>query len=100
MPHVTFVQPAIGTPSRSRRARAWQFQPLAMAALAAVTPSHWKRTFFDDRQEPVDFDRPTDLAAISVETFTARRAYELADEYRRRGVPVAMGGYHPTIHPS
>jgi radical SAM superfamily enzyme YgiQ (UPF0313 family) len=100
MPHVTYVQPAIGTPSRSRRARAWQFQPLAMAALAAVTPSHWKRTFFDDRQEAVAFDSPTDLAAIAVETFTARRAYELADEFRRRGVPVAMGGYHPTIHPA
>jgi radical SAM superfamily enzyme YgiQ (UPF0313 family) len=25
----------------------------------------------------------------------ATRAYEIADEFRRRGVPVVMGGYHP-----
>ena len=100
MPHVTFVHPAIGTPIRSRRARAWQMQPLAMAALSAVTPPHWERTLVDDRQEAVDFDKATDLAAISVETFTARRGYELAAEFRRRGIPVAMGGYHATIHPT
>ncbi|HYU25736.1 MAG TPA: radical SAM protein, partial [Thermoanaerobaculia bacterium] len=38
-------------------------------------------------------------AALSVETFTARRAYAIADDYRARGVPVVMGGYHPTFLP-
>jgi radical SAM superfamily enzyme YgiQ (UPF0313 family) len=36
---------------------------------------------------------------MSVETFTARRAYHLADLYRKRGVPVVMGGHHPTLLP-
>ena len=40
-----------------------------------------------------------DLAAITVETFTARRVYELARECQRRGVPVIMGGIHPTLIP-
>ena len=39
---------------------------------------------------------PTDLVAINVETFTARRAYEIAAEYRARRVPVVMGGMHAT----
>ena len=49
--------------------------------------------------ESIPYDEPTDLAAITVETFTARRAYEIADEFRLRGVPVILGGMHPTLLP-
>jgi radical SAM superfamily enzyme YgiQ (UPF0313 family) len=49
--------------------------------------------------EDIPFDQPTDLVAISVETFTALRAYKIAREYRARGVPVVMGGYHVTLLP-
>jgi radical SAM superfamily enzyme YgiQ (UPF0313 family) len=42
---------------------------------------------------------PTDLAAMTVETFTARRAYQIAAGYRRRGIPVVMGGHHPSMLP-
>ncbi len=49
--------------------------------------------------EPIPFDEPTDLVAISVETYTARRAYQIATEYRRRGIPVVMGGFHATLCP-
>ncbi len=55
--------------------------------------------FYDDRMEPIPFDEPTDLVAISVETYTARRAYQIASEYRRRRVPVVMGGFHATLCP-
>jgi radical SAM superfamily enzyme YgiQ (UPF0313 family) len=37
--------------------------------------------------------------AISVETYTAKRAYQIASEYRRRKVPVVMGGFHATLMP-
>jgi radical SAM superfamily enzyme YgiQ (UPF0313 family) len=47
--------------------------------------------------EDVPFDEPTDLVAMSVETYTARRAYQIASEYRRRGVPVVMGGFHASL---
>src|SRR5262245_2172896 len=36
---------------------------------------------------------------MSVETYTARRSYQIASEFRRRGVPVVMGGFHPTLVP-
>jgi radical SAM superfamily enzyme YgiQ (UPF0313 family) len=55
--------------------------------------------FYDDRTEVIPFDEPTDLVAMSVETYTAKRAYQIASEYRRRGVPVVMGGFHPTLVP-
>ena len=58
-----------------------------------------EKRFYDDRLEPIPFDEPTDLVAISVETYTARRAYQIASDYRRRGVPVVMGGFHATLCP-
>ena len=46
-----------------------------------------------------DIDGSADLAAITVSTKTALRAYELAAAYRQRGVKVVMGGIHPTAMP-
>lgn len=40
-----------------------------------------------------------DLVGISCDTPRSRRAYELADDFRRRGVPVILGGTHPTAMP-
>ncbi|WP_334223975.1 B12-binding domain-containing radical SAM protein [Thiosocius teredinicola] len=74
-------------------------EPLQIGVLAALTPPHHSVCFFDDRMESIAFDEPTDLVAITVETYTAKRAYEIASEYRRRGVPVIMGGVHPTLVP-
>jgi radical SAM superfamily enzyme YgiQ (UPF0313 family) len=37
--------------------------------------------------------------AISVESFTAARSYQIAKQFRRRGIPVVMGGYHPSFLP-
>ncbi|HEX8968519.1 MAG TPA: radical SAM protein [Chloroflexota bacterium] len=74
-------------------------QPLAVALLASLTPSDIEVRFYDDRMEPIPYDEPTDLVSISVETYTARRAYQIASEYRRRGIPVVMGGFHATLMP-
>lgn len=74
-------------------------EPLAPAVLAGLTPSDVEVKFYDDRMELIPYDERTDLVAISVETYTARRAYEIASEYRRRGVPVIMGGFHATLVP-
>jgi radical SAM superfamily enzyme YgiQ (UPF0313 family) len=76
-------------------------EPLAPAALAGLTPRErdTRIRFYDDRTESIPFDEPTDLVALSVETYTAKRSYQIASEFRRRGVPVVMGGFHPTLLP-
>ncbi|MED5462896.1 MAG: cobalamin-dependent protein, partial [Pseudomonadota bacterium] len=74
-------------------------QPIPAALIAALTPSDVEKKFYDDRLEPIPYDEPTDLVAISVETYTAKRAYQIASEYRQRGVPVVMGGFHATLCP-
>ena len=76
---------------------------LAVATLAGLTPDDVELTVLDDIVRKIDPDRDIDgragLAAITVSTKTASRAYELAAAYRRRGVQVVMGGIHPTAMP-
>jgi radical SAM superfamily enzyme YgiQ (UPF0313 family) len=74
-------------------------EPLPAATLAGLAPRDVDVRFYDDRMELIPFDEPTDLVAISVETYTARRAYQIASEYRRRHVPVVMGGFHASLCP-
>jgi radical SAM superfamily enzyme YgiQ (UPF0313 family) len=74
-------------------------EPLAFAILAGLTPPEVELSFFDERLEDLPEDDTPDLAALSVETYTARRAYQIARGYRRRGVPVVLGGYHPSFLP-
>jgi radical SAM superfamily enzyme YgiQ (UPF0313 family) len=74
-------------------------QPLTLGVLASYTPPDVECVLYDDRMEDIPFDEPTDLAAITVELYMARRAYEIATEYRNRGVPVVIGGFQPTHVP-
>src|ERR1700730_16104608 len=97
MMRLTLVHPAIGRKAGVDYMRTWQMEPLPIALLAALTPKEVEIAFHDDRMEPIRFDRPADLVAIPVETYTAKRAYQIATEFRRRGVPAVMGGFHPPL---
>lgn len=99
MPHVTFIYPAVGHVAGQKYIRSWQMEPLGIGVLSGLTPTHWDQAFFDDRLEKIDYRRRTDLVAISIETFTARRGYQIASRYRSLGIPVVMGGYHATFCP-
>jgi radical SAM superfamily enzyme YgiQ (UPF0313 family) len=97
---LTIVHPCIGrTPGMKRYIRTWMMEPIPAGMVAALAPADVVKRFYDDRVEPIPYDEPADLVAISVETYTARRAYQIASEYRRRGVPVVMGGFHATLCP-
>lgn len=91
---VTLVQARM-LPYRTRTA----MQPLAMGVLAAASPPGVRLTLQDENVEPLDPEQPADLAAFSVHTFNARRTYTVADHFRRRGIPVVLGGVHPTLVP-
>jgi radical SAM superfamily enzyme YgiQ (UPF0313 family) len=96
---LTLIHPCIGRRIGEPYIRTWQMEPLAPAVLAGLTPKDIEVRFYDDRMELIPYDAPTDLVAISVETYTAKRAYQIASIYRRRGVPVVMGGFHATLVP-
>ncbi|MBL8079877.1 MAG: B12-binding domain-containing radical SAM protein [Anaerolineales bacterium] len=96
---VTLIHPCIGRRKNQPYIRLWQMEPLPPAAIAGLTPRDVEVKFYDDRMEQIPFDEPTDLVAISVETYTAKRAYQIASEYRKRNIPVVMGGFHATLCP-
>jgi radical SAM superfamily enzyme YgiQ (UPF0313 family) len=74
-------------------------EPLPAAAIAGLTPKDVEVRFYDDRMESIPFDEPTDAVALSLETYTAKRAYQIASEFRQRNVPVIFGGFHATLMP-
>lgn len=96
---LTFILPAIGKKKGKKYIGTWKMEPLTIAVLKALTPPDIETTFFDDRIELIDYEAPTDLVVISVETYTARRSYDIASIYREKGVKVILGGYHVTLLP-
>lgn len=96
---LTLIHPAIGHRRGERYIRSWQMEPLPMAVIAGLTPGDVEIHFHDDRLDAIPFDEPTDAVVISLETYTARRAYQIGSEFRRRGVPVIVGGFHATLMP-
>jgi radical SAM superfamily enzyme YgiQ (UPF0313 family) len=96
---ITFIFPSVGRKPHERYPSSWVMEPLAIATLSALTPSGISKVFYDDRLDDIPFDEPTDLVAMTIETYSARRAYQIADRFRRKGVPVVMGGFHATLAP-
>ena len=75
---------------------------LGLGILAALTPPEDEVVYTDDVVTPFDLAKDVkdvDLVGISVDSKTARRSYEIAAAYRRRGVKVVLGGIHPTAVP-
>jgi radical SAM superfamily enzyme YgiQ (UPF0313 family) len=99
MPRVTLVYASIGRAPGKKFVKTWQQEPLAMGVLSALTPESWEVRFYDDRIEPVSYETPTDLVAISIETYSAKRGYQIASRFREKGIPVVFGGYHATACP-
>ncbi|MBN1254752.1 MAG: B12-binding domain-containing radical SAM protein [Deltaproteobacteria bacterium] len=77
----------------------FKFPSLSTTLLTALTPHEHEVSIHDESIAPLDFDEECDLVAITAMTPLAPRGYEIADEYRRRGVRVVMGGMHPTWLP-
>jgi radical SAM superfamily enzyme YgiQ (UPF0313 family) len=83
--------------SRWNRYRVWK--PLGLLTVAGLTPPDWDITVLDENLGVPDYATLPcpDLVGITAFTSQANRAYELAGGFRRRGVPVVMGGIHATM---
>jgi radical SAM superfamily enzyme YgiQ (UPF0313 family) len=96
---ITFIKPNIGRMEHSLYVDEGRMEPLQLGVIAGLTPLDVECVLYDDRLEDIPYDEETDLVAITVEIYTARRAYEIAAEFQLRSVPVIMGGFHPTLAP-
>ncbi len=80
-------------------ARYFQLPSLSLKQVAAATPPSWEVVLADEVHGEVPFDGNFTLVGITAMTHQAVRAYEIADIFRARGVPVVLGGIHPTVLP-
>ncbi len=72
---------------------------LSLLAVAAATPPDWEVRIVDEYVSPLDFSSAPTCVGLSFMTAGAPRAYEIAREFRRLGIPVLAGGFHPTFLP-
>lgn len=84
---------------RGMQGKAFQLPPFSLAAVASATPENVNVRILDEAIEPVDYNYPADLVGITILTRFAPHAYEIADEFRKRGLKVVLGGLHPSALP-
>ena len=75
------------------------YSPLAglLAVAACVPRDQYEVVLTDENIEDIDFDLKADLVGISAMTSYVNRGYEIADAFRAKGIPVVMGGVHPSF---
>ena len=73
---------------------------LGLVTVAACTPEHVEIEMVDEYVEPIPYDTTdADLVALSAKTSCVTHAYEVAGEFRARGIPVVLGGIHASLRP-
>ena len=97
-PRILLVQPTTvhldGTPHKTR----WRLiMGLMIPLMAGLTPDDYDVTLCDERLEDIDFDGGWDLVGMTTTIGASLRAYQLGDEFRKRGIPVVFGGFHATL---
>src|ERR1700733_8750874 len=77
------------------------YSPLAglLAVAAAIPRDKYEVVLTDENIETIDFDLKADMVGVSAMTSYVNRGYEIADQFRAKGVPVVMGGVHPSFMP-
>jgi radical SAM superfamily enzyme YgiQ (UPF0313 family) len=97
-PRILLIQPTTvhldRTPHKTRRRL---IIGLMLPLMAGLTPPEYDVTLCDERLEDVDFDAGWDLVGMTTTIGASLRAYQLGDEFRKRGIPVVMGGFHATL---
>ena len=78
----------------------FNYPSLTLKQLAAITLPEHDLILVDERYEVIDFDIKYDVVGISCLTYNSIRGYEVAKEFRKRKIPVVMGGYHATLMPN
>ena len=98
---VKFILPALteATSPLFRPIKYSLFPPLGLATLAAYLAPEDHAFIVDEHVERLRLDDAPEMVVIQVYITSARRSYEIADSYRRRGIFVCLGGLHVTSLP-
>jgi len=73
--------------------------PLVFPILSSITPKKYNIDFIEDGYNKINFELKYDLVAITSNTVQSTRAYQIADKFRKKKIPVIIGGCHATACP-
>ncbi len=79
--------------------KTFRFSLLSLLSVAAESPPDAEVLVVDEQLDEIPWEAEVDLVGITCMTALAPRAYEIAQRFRKRGVPVVLGGMHPTLCP-
>ncbi|MFA6401716.1 MAG: radical SAM protein [Salinivirgaceae bacterium] len=96
---ITLIKPSLGNIISGYNLAEGSMEPLQLAIIAGLITEPDQVIMYDDRLEQIPFDEPTDLVCITVDSFSARRAYEISMEYKKRKIKVVLGGMHVSLLP-
>ena len=76
-----------------------RYAPTTMPTIKSLIPKdiQCEIKVMDEMAEEIDINYNPDLVCLTAITGTAKRAYELASIYRKKGATIIMGGVHATL---
>lgn len=74
-------------------------QKLTLSYIAGLTPQEHQVEIIDEDFEEIDFNKKADLVGITLNSVTSVRAYQIADEFKKKNIPVVFGGFHASLFP-
>lgn len=72
---------------------------LAAPTVAALVPPGWEVDLCEEYVDAIDFDHPARFIGVTGKVNQGKRLVEVADEFRRRGKTVLIGGPHASLSP-
>jgi radical SAM superfamily enzyme YgiQ (UPF0313 family) len=102
--NILLIAPASGKwryvgKSKLFNGKTFRFSLLSLLSISAETPEEHTIRIIDEQHENIPWNESFDLVGITCMTALAPRAYEIADHFRQKGIPVILGGMHPSFLP-
>ena len=99
-PHLSIFQKSFFKRSVEQAMNKFYAPPLTLEQLYAITPEEHEVEIIDERiGKKINYDNHYDLVGITAFTAYIDRAYEIAENFKKRGTKVVLGGYHPSALP-
>jgi len=99
---ILFIQPSSIKSRKSNKRLIFKIHlhpSLTFEQLSGITPGKHEIDFIDERYQKIYYEWKGDIVGISCMTAEALRAYKIADRFRKKGLTVVLGGWHPSALP-
>ncbi len=78
--------------------KTFRFSMVPLLTVAGLTPKKHTVRIVDEQIEDIPFEESFDLVGINTMTATANRAYQIAERFSSRDIPVVLGGVHASLN--